>query len=281
MQGGFGGGRLRHSRSPPTGATARQCVGAPNTLIVAGGGYGKTTALRQLATDRPGCWLGLTPADREVEVLSGRIAAAIGGGPPDGLLPPAPAIGASDRQGLAEGQAAVICERLDSQAGPVMLVLDDVDQLSDADSATRFLKALCLQAPSKLHMILGGRRLPSLGLGSASGRGELLELTAPDLAFTMDETASLLVAPLGANAASLAEECWLLTTGWAAALQLIVDRLDRLDPAAWSQTLAQLRLRRGALWRHFAADLVAREPPAAQRILAIASIAPACLARSR
>ena len=35
--------------------------------------------------------------------------------------------------------------------------------------------------------------------------------------------------------------CWSLTAGWAAALQLIADRLERLEPARWHQALEQLR----------------------------------------
>lgn len=127
------------------------------TLTVAGGGYGKTTALRQLAASRPASWLALTAADRETEVLSAHVAAAVGLGSDHGMAGTAAAIGASDRQSLAEGQAAVICASLDSRDVPTMLVLDEVEHLSDDDSASRFLSALCLQAPSQLHIVLRHR----------------------------------------------------------------------------------------------------------------------------
>jgi ATP/maltotriose-dependent transcriptional regulator MalT len=153
-------------------------------------------------------------------------------------------------------------------------VLDDVDQLEDEDSATQFRSTLCLRAPSRLHSALSGRRLPALGLGSARGRGEPIELNATDPAFTLDETAALLAERLGADAQPVAEQCWSLTAGWAAALQLIVGRLERLAPDRWRQMLDQLRLRRGSVWREFAAELVDREHPSAQRILAIASVTP-------
>ena len=244
------------------------------TLVVAGGGYGKTTALRHLAAGESTRWLSLKAADREVETLAARIGEALCAPSHPGVAVPTAAIGASDRRGLAEGQAAVICERLDSHEDELLLVLDDVDELTDHDSATQFLSTLCLQAPSRLHIVLSGRQLPSLGLGSARGRGELTELAAPDLAFTSDETGSLLVERLGSRAEALADQCWSLTAGWAAALQLIVDRLERIDPGRWHQTLARLRLRRGSPWREFASDLIEREGSAAQRILAVASVAP-------
>ena len=135
------------------------------TLVIAGGGYGKTTAVRRLAAGDRSRWLGLKAADREVETLAARVADALGAGSHPGLAAPTAAIGASDRRSLAEGQAAVICESLDSHDVELMLVLDDVDQLADEDSASQFLSTLCLQAPSRLHIVLSGRRLPSLGLG--------------------------------------------------------------------------------------------------------------------
>lgn len=245
------------------------------TLVAAAAGYGKTTVLRQLTTGRQAAWLTLTPADRDVEVLSTHAARAIGIAGSSGTGRPAPTIGAVDRQSLAEVQAALICEGLDSSDADVVLVLDEVEQLADEDSGSQFLSALCLQAPPHLHILLSGRKLPALRLGSASGRGELLELTAPDLAFTPQETALLLGSRLGEEAEALAEECWALTGGWVAALQLLVDRLERLEPASWQQLLAELRLTPSQVWREFASDLIAGEPPSVRRILEVASIAPA------
>ncbi|HWD85575.1 MAG TPA: tetratricopeptide repeat protein [Solirubrobacteraceae bacterium] len=242
-------------------------------VVVAGGGYGKTTALRQLASADRSRWLTLKAQDRAVETFAPRVADAVGasGGY---VSAPVAAIGATDRRSLAEGQATAICESLDTESGELLLVLDDVDHLRDGDSSSQFLSTLCLQAPPRLHLVLSGRNVPSLGLGSARGRGELMELNAPDLAFSPEETTSLLVERLGPPAACLAQKCWDLTAGWPAALQLIADRLARLDPARWEQTLEQLRLRHGPPWREFAADLIEREEPGAQRILAVASIAP-------
>ncbi len=154
-------------------------------------------------------------------------------------------------------------------------MLDDVDELERDESAGQFLSTLCLQAPSRLHIVLSGRELPSFGLGLARGRGELIELDASDLAFTSEEVASMLAERLGRGAEELAEQCWSLTAGWAAALQLIADRLERLEPARWHEALDQVRLHRGAVWREFAADLIDREDAGAQRILAVAGVAPA------
>jgi len=260
------------------------------TLVVAGGGYGKTTALRQLTAARRAHWLALSASDRQVEALSAHIAETLAAESGAGEAVPSsgdrratagpgtlgavagPALGASDRHGLARAHAAAICARLDARTAPVMLVLDDVDQLSDADSSTPFLSALCLLAPPELRVVLGGRRLPALGLGSVSGRGELLELSARDLAFTRGETVELLAARLGSEGRAAAEACWELTAGWAAALRLLADRLDRVEPGAWPVALSEARRRSGSLWHEFAVDLLEREPAPARRILTVAGL---------
>ena len=246
------------------------------TLVTAGGGYGKTTALRALAKAGPLRWLGaLRAPDREIEAFAARLAETLGLGEIPGVAVPRAPIGAEDRRGLAEGQAAVLCESLERRGERVLLVLDDVEQLQDEDAAVHLLRALCLQAPPQLHIVLSARRLPSLGLGAAIGTGELHEITAPDLAFTLQETSALLALRLGACDDDLARRCRALTAGWPAALSLIVDRLERLEQEDRRQALERLPLLSGRSWREFVGDLLDGEPPDVRRILAVASVAPA------
>jgi DNA-binding SARP family transcriptional activator len=142
------------------------------------------------------------------------------------------------------------------------------------NAASHLLRVLCLEAPPHLHLVLSGRTLPELGLGGAQGRGELLEVAAPDLSFTVAESADLVEIRLGAAARQLAPECWSLTAGWPAALQLLLDRLDRLDPGEQAGALERLRQGRGQPWRAFARDLIDDERPAARQVLLAASLAP-------
>lgn len=249
------------------------------TLLIAGGGFGKTTALLGLADLGPVRWVGLRPVDREIELLAARLAEALGLGALPGLAAPAAAIGADDRRGLAEGQAALLCEALAERDEEILLVIDDLEQLSDDDSAGQLVRALCLQAPSQLHIVLSGRRLPAIGVGHASRAGGVLEIAAPDLAFTLEETVALLTARLGVAEAALAEKCRSLTGGWPAALQLTADRLERLAPAQRLPTLERTALFGGQLWREFVADLLEREAPEARLTLAVAAVAPVVDAR--
>lgn len=219
-------------------------------------------------------WVRMRPADGQAESLSARIAAALGEPPSPGGSAIAAATGSDDRRVLAERRAALLCELADALTGDLLLVVDGLEYVGSDEAASHLLRVLSLEAPSQLHLVLSGRSLPELGLGGAQGRGELLEVTAPDLCFTAGEAAELVEMRLGGASLHLAQECWSLTGGWAAALQLLLDRLERLDPADHGHALKRLRHSRSHLWKAFAQDLVAGEQLSARRILSVASLAP-------
>ena len=244
------------------------------TLVVAGAGYGKTTALAEVAATGSSRWVRLRPADAQAESLSAHIAAALGDSPSPGRSAIAAATGSDDRRVLGERRAALLCELAEALPGDLLLVLDGLEYVGDDEAASHLLRVLSLEAPARLHLVLSGRSLPELGLGGAQGRGELLEVTAPDLSFTVGEATELVEMRLGGASGALAQECWSLTGGWAAALQLLLDRLERLDLADRSRELGRLRHSRGHIWKAFAKDLVAGEQLPARRVLSVASLAP-------
>ncbi|HEY3734003.1 MAG TPA: BTAD domain-containing putative transcriptional regulator [Streptosporangiaceae bacterium] len=244
------------------------------TLVAAGAGYGKTTALAEVAAMGASRWVRVRPADAQAESLSARIATALGESPAPGRSAIAAATGSDDRRALGEQRAALLCDLAEALQGDLLLVIDGLECVGDDEAASHLLRVLTLQAPAALHLVLSGRSLPELGLGGAQGRGELLEVTAPDLSFTAGEASELVAMRLGGVPEHLARECCSLTGGWAAALQLLLDRLERLDPADHERELGRLRHSRGHLWKAFARDLAAGEHQPARRILSVASVAP-------
>jgi ATP/maltotriose-dependent transcriptional regulator MalT/DNA-binding SARP family transcriptional activator len=244
------------------------------TLVVAGAGYGKTTALAELDAAGTARWVRLRPADAQAESLSAHIATALGEAPAPARSAIAAATGSDDRIVLAERQAAMLCQLADALPAELLLIIDGIEHVATDEAASHLLRVLALEAPPRLHLVLSGRTLPQLGLSGAQGRGELLEVAAPDLSFTVAETAELVQMRLGQAAVPLAHDCWSLTAGWPAALQLLMDRLDRLDPGDQAGALDRLRRGQGQLWRSFATDLIADEQPPAQQILLVASLAP-------
>ncbi len=219
-------------------------------------------------------WVRVRPADAQAESLAARIAAALGESPSPGRSAIASATGSDDRPVLAERRAALLCELAEALRDDLLLVVDGLENVGDDEAVSHLLRVLSLEAPAQLHLVLSGRSLPELGLGGAQGRGELLEVTALDLSFTVGEAAELVRTRLGAASVQLAEECWSLTGGWAAALQLLLDRLERLDPADHGPALRRLQHSRGHLWQAFAQDLVAGEHLSARQVLSVASLAP-------
>jgi ATP/maltotriose-dependent transcriptional regulator MalT/DNA-binding SARP family transcriptional activator len=244
------------------------------TLVVAGAGYGKTTALAEVAAPAAARWVRVRPADAQAESLSAHVARVLGETPSPGSSAIAAATGSDDRRVLAERRAALLCELAETASGDLLLVVDGLEHLGDDEAASHLLRVLALEAPPQLHLVLSGRSLPDLGLGGAQGRGELLEVTAPDLAFTLAEAAELVELRLGRASLPLTPDCWSLTGGWPAALALLLDRLERLDPADHARALGRLRHSRGHPWRAFARELVADEQPWARQVLSVASLAP-------
>ena len=123
--------------------------------------------------------------------------------------------------------------------GGVALILDDyhlVEAPPVHDSVTFLLDRL----PPGLRLVLSSRADPPLPLARLRGRGQLAELRAADLRFTLAETAAFLREVTGldlpaASVAALQER----TEGWAAGVQLAALSLrGHADPAGFIATFA-------------------------------------------
>jgi LuxR family maltose regulon positive regulatory protein len=113
---------------------------------------------------------------------------------------------------------------------PVVLVIDDLQQLAAPDALAQ-LEQLLARRPPHLRVILATRHDPPMGLHRYRLAGELTEVRAADLEFTLDETRTLFAAAgieLSDDAvASLLSR----TEGWAAGLRLAALSLaGRADP---------------------------------------------------
>lgn len=87
--------------------------------------------------------------------------------------------------------------------------------------------------PPQVHLVLASRADPPLPLAALRARGELLEIRAADLRFTVDEAAAYLNGEMGLELA--AEDVGTLearTEGWIAALQLAALSMQGRDDVA-------------------------------------------------
>jgi LuxR family transcriptional regulator, maltose regulon positive regulatory protein len=200
-------------------------------LVAAPAGYGKSVLLAEWARDitPPVAWLSLDAGDNDpvrfwrhvlaaLDLTRPGIAGRIGplAGPP---APPS-----------YDALVSALINDVVTEPGPpgVLLVLDDY-QLITSPAVHAPVRYLLERRPTGLCVVLASRSDPPLGLARYRARGELGEVRAADLRFTLEGAAELLCqAWAGLDlpaAAALAER----TEGWAAGLQLAALSLRGQD----------------------------------------------------
>ena len=143
-----------------------------------------------------------------------------------------PAEGAPDGDGwaLVERLLADLC----ALEEPLWLVIDDVHQLHAAQVQAQ-LRLLIMCVPPEVRFLLVGRKDTPLGLHRLRLEGELSEVRAADLRFTLDEARMLLHAAGAALPEPSLADLVARTEGWAAGLRLAARSLaGHPDPARFA-----------------------------------------------
>ena len=221
-------------RRPRLESVLDDAFGKRLTVVTAGAGFGKSTLLASWVADVEHAWYTLTEADRSLGVLAPGLASALRGALPELADPlasgPLVSRGGSHDRAAAEAFAALLAGSLhELLRHDVVLVLDDVHEIDDADAPIALVEGLCRQAPAALHLVLASRSEAPFPIERLRGRGEVLELTGPQLAFAVDELTEL------AASSSVAAELHAATGGWPAAARLALDALGR-RPAGGTAT---------------------------------------------
>ena len=200
------------------------------TLISAPAGFGKTTLVSEWIAgpwsrpqeqeyERPVAWLSLDEGDSDPTRFLTYLVAA--------LQTIAPNIGASMLGVLQSPQPppteAILTELLNqitTIADNFILVLDDYHVI-DSKPVDDALAFLLKHLPPQMHLVITTREDPNLALAQLRVRGQLTELRAVDLRFTLSEAADFLEKVMGLT---LSEEdiaaLETRTEGWIAGLQL-------------------------------------------------------------
>lgn len=197
-------------------------------VIDAPAGYGKTTAVVQWddADERPFAWARLDNLDNDPAHLLLHLATAL-----NQIWPIDPAVlhylqGA----GRAETQLVSAFVRALESCGPVVLVLDDVHELS-ASAAVDTLRAVVDLAPNSTTLALIGRQMPALDLARRRLQGYVVEVGIPELKLSGPEgTATFAALGAGMDKATIArvlDKC----EGWAAGVVMAALALRDGAPA--------------------------------------------------
>ncbi len=198
------------------------------TLVHAGTGYGKSTALANLTDqDIPFCWYSISDEDSDPFVFLLHLIYAFRLALTNlSEAPLATLERLSNQQGPAAWRTVIdglVNNLVDVLDRPTLLVLDDFHLVADVPQITTLVDRLIGHAPDNLHLILSGRHRPSLpGLVVWRARGELLEIDHRDLAFTPDEVTTLFHEQYNYQLNPTEVETLMTETeGWAIALQMV------------------------------------------------------------
>jgi LuxR family maltose regulon positive regulatory protein len=207
-------------------------VREPLTLVAAPAGAGKSALLSTWAADRaasPIAWLSLDPSDGERRRFWRGVLEALrraGLGDPIDSLEVQP-------DADADVLLPVLAEALERRDEPVVLVLDDLHEIGDAP-ALRDLDRMLRHPSPALRIVVSTRLDPPLRVGRLRVAGDLMEIRAADLAFTLAETDELLAASGIDVPHEVVESLWQRTEGWAAGLRLAALTMQtHPDPAAF------------------------------------------------
>jgi LuxR family maltose regulon positive regulatory protein len=193
------------------------------TLVSAPAGFGKTTLLADWWTTAPAgggaiAWLSLDHSDNDPALFWEYFIAALNTAAP-GVGDRARALLRSTPSG-ADAFAVTLLNDLAAISYDVVVVLDDYHVIA-APEIGDAMGYLVEHLPPQIRLVIASRADPALGLARLRARGELVEIRAADMRFTLDEAAAYLNDVMGLEL-TLSDVAALegRTEGWIAALQL-------------------------------------------------------------
>jgi LuxR family maltose regulon positive regulatory protein len=240
------------------------------TVVAAPAGSGKTVLVRSWIseTGRAGraAWVSARPDECDPQRFWLSVLGALRETVPGSAL-------VRELTAAPDLDAWAVVERLLKDLAPledrVWLVIDDVHELSSADML-RQLELLVLRAPPELRFVLATRHDVRIGLHRLRLEGELTEIRAADLRFSLDETQELFAAAgieLPGRALAMLHE---RTEGWAAGLRLAALSLaGHPDP---EQFAAEFSGSERTVAEYLLAEVLERQSPEVRRLLLRTSV---------
>jgi LuxR family maltose regulon positive regulatory protein len=255
-------------RTRITDLLARGMRHCPLTVVTGPPGAGKTMALAMWAAAESGpvAWISLDEYDNRPGVFWSYVVAALGrsGVTLPRVLPTAGRGRAAEHLFLTR-----LAEALDTPGPPVTLVLDDFHLMTQPRVLDGLEFVLRNTGPG-LRLVICSRMDPLLPLHRYRLAGELAEVRASDLAFTVAETGLMLAqhgSPLSADSLEYLTQ---RTEGWAAGIRLAALSL-RAHPDP-DQFVKELTSEDNALTSYLMEEVLGTQPPEVQEILLSASI---------
>ena len=239
-------------------------------MLSAPAGSGKTVLLRSWVGEaglaKRAAWVSVHGEDRDPQrfllSLADALRETVTGSE---LVRPLTATPDLDGWAIVEG----LLHDLHSLPDRIWLVVDDLHELH-SDRALRQLELLVMRAPAQLRFVFASRRDLQLGLHRLRLDGELTEIRAADLRFTLEESRDLLDAAgvrLSEQALTLLHE---RTEGWAAGLRLAALSLaGHPDPDLFAAGFSGSER---TVAEYLLAEVLGRQPKQVRRLLVRTSV---------
>jgi LuxR family maltose regulon positive regulatory protein len=213
-------------------------------LLLAPAGYGKTTVAVEWLRGRPHAWYRATAASADAAAFATGVAAAA-----EELLP-----GVRDAVVSAPDAAGALVDALAHWPAGAWLAIDDYHLAGASTAVEELVGTLIDETPTSV--LVTARRRPQWASARRAVHGETCELGAADLAMTLEEAARLLAGRDERRVRELADAA----AGWPAVLALAAA-VDRIELP-----------RGGSLYRYFADEVLAQEPPHVQQLVLEAAV---------
>lgn len=248
------------------------------TLLQAGAGFGKSTALVDLVNlPHPIIWYQITEEDNDPFVILLHLCHAARYTFPDLLGLPLERLQSWDgtRGPLPYIEFIhqfinTLSEGLDS---PTLMIFDDAHLVTDTPEITFILDNLISLAPPLLHILIATRpllQLPSLLRWQA--HGEVFTIDQSFLRFTTDEILELFAEQYGYPVTiEDAESLFYATEGWAIALQLFWQSLRSGATASIEDALTRQTASLDSLFELLAHEVLDQQPSDVQDFLSISA----------
>ncbi|MGB9278591.1 MAG: AAA family ATPase [Pseudonocardiaceae bacterium] len=226
----------QHVDRPSVGELLERAVARKVCVVIGAAGWGKTTAVAVWSRNHPTAWLRYEDYEGDAPRLLACLLRVF-----RAHLPvPAPRDGtaAVDTEEVVSSVATMCGWLHDVLSEDLILVLDDLHWLQPESDAATVVESLCQRAPDRLHLVLISRCDLPFSLQRLQGRGLVMEIHAPDLAFDITDVDALLRKTVGRDPPGLSRRVWKHTGGWPAAVHSAVEMLRGVRP---DQRLAAVR----------------------------------------
>jgi LuxR family maltose regulon positive regulatory protein len=240
------------------------------TSVTGPPGAGKTTTITLWAAGRtparPLPWVTLDDYDNEPKIFWSYLLAALERAGVD--VPPRP-VGATRGGDVDHAFLLQLAAVLAAQDPPVILVLDDLHVVTEP-SVLDGLAYVLRNARPGLHLLASSRMDPLLPLHRYRLAGELTEVRADRLAFTVTESAQLMAQHRVSLPDPDLERLTRHTEGWAAGIRLAALSLDgHPDPG---QFIKEFDSEDSAITGYLVDEVLSAQSPATRKLLLRTSI---------